>query len=211
MKVKKLLMLIPIFSITTVISMNQTLADNADLQISMINSSELSVVGFDEKIAAEAGNHIVIRNGYKLLISNLTGKEISRIRQNSFPRAIDPKPENLVSGNCGTSYFYIQNIGRGRYQFSTGFDLSTGKARDFSWDLFISSQWTFPNGGSYNFQWSDRGPLILTNHWTSGWKVDQTTAPFGSLHLGRVVKGVVYRSDGAICSSGYPNASVRVF
>lgn len=211
MKAKRLLILIPICSILSVTAMNQTLADNSDFQIGMINSAELSVVGFDEDIAAQAGNRIVIRNGYKILVSNLTGNEISRIRIRSFPRLIDLKPLNFVSGNCGTSYFYIQNIGGGRYQFSTGFDLTTGKARDFSWDLSISSQWSFPNGGSYNFQWSDRGPLILTTHWTSGWKVDQTTAPSGSLHLGIVVKGVVYRSDGAICTSGYPNASVRVF
>jgi hypothetical protein len=52
--------------------------------------------------------------------------------------------------------------------------------------------------------------MFATAHWTSGWKVDRSSAPYGSLHLGRVVKGFAYRTDGVICSSGFPNASVNV-
>jgi hypothetical protein len=192
-------------------SINIASADEAAPLDQGFIASELTVTGIDDAIAASAGNKVIIKNGYKILLSGVTGVEIARIPVKSSSPQIDLTPKNAVSGNCGTSYFYLQNIGKGRYQFSTGFDLVTGKAKDFSWQIQVSSQWFYPNSGSYNFDWSDTGPMFATAHWTSGWKVDRSSAPYGSLHLGRVVKGFAYRTDGVICSSGFPNASVNVF
>jgi hypothetical protein len=191
--------------------MNQANAAETLTSVQNVVAGDLSISGIDEQVAKAAGNQVVIRNGYKVLIDGNTGREIARIRTNLSPGIIDPSPRNAVVGNCGTSYLYIQNLGGKKYQFSTGFDLTVGKSRDFSWQILVNSQWTYPNSGSYNFQWSDSGPMLLTTHWTSGWKVDQSTAPSGSLHVGRVLKGIVYRSDGVICTSGYPTASAYVY
>jgi hypothetical protein len=174
-------------------------------------SSELKVVGIDDAVAQTAGNKVLIKDGFKILIDGATGSEITRIRVASIIGGFGPAPLNAVAGNCGTSYLYMQNLGSRKYQFSTGFDLTVGKARDFSWQILINSQWNYPNTGSYNFQWSDAGPMLLSAHWTSGWKVDQTTAPYGSIHVGRVMKGIVFRSDGVICTSGYPTANISVY
>jgi hypothetical protein len=190
---------------------NAATADDALPLSQRIFASEMTVAGIDDEIAASAGNKVIIKNGYKILLNGITGGEITRIRLLSSSSQIEATPKNAVTGNCGTSYFYLKNIGKGRYQFSTGFDLVTGKAKDFSWQIQVSSQWAYPSSGSYNFDWSDTGPMFATAHWTSGWRVDRSSAPFGTLHLGRVVKGFAYRTDGVICTSGFPNASVNVF
>ena len=173
--------------------------------------SEMTIVGIDDAIAARAGNRVKIGDGYKILINGTTGVEIARVTWKGAKKQKGVSPMGLVTGNCGTSYLYLQNLGSGRYQFSTGFDLSTGYAIDFDWYVSVTAQWTYPNTGSYNFQWSDHGPLWPTQHWTSGWRSDLTEAPSGTTHVGRVTSGRAYRTDGAICYSGYPTASVQVY
>jgi hypothetical protein len=201
--------LIPILALLT--SLQAAKASDSSTEVKEAIPSDLYISGIDEQRAIAAGNQVVVRNGSKVLIDGKTGFEITRIQIKPSSEKIDIVPKNAVAGNCGTSYLYMQNLGGRKYQFSTGFDLSAGKALNFSWQILINSQWTFPRSGSYNFQWSDSGPVLLTAHWTSGWKLDQSTAPSGSLHVGRLMQGVVYRSDGAICTSGYPTASLNVY
>lgn len=176
-------------------------------------SAEMTIVGIDEEIAAKAGNRIKVINGYKILINGFTGLEIARVPLNLNTNKLIGviTPMNVVTGNCGTAYIYLQNLGNSLYQYSTGFDLTSGYAYDFDWYISIIAEWTYPYSGSYNFAWDDHGPLWPSQHWSSGWKVDDTTAPFGTLHVGRVTSGTVYRTDGAICYSGYPTSSVRVY
>lgn len=193
-----------------VVCINLAIADQDLVPNQLVVSTEMSITGIDEKIAVASGNKVLYKNGYKILLNGTSGAEIARVPvKSSFP-VIDPTPSNAISGNCGTSYLYLKNLGKGNYQFSTGFDLATGKAQDFTWKIQVASTWTYPNSGSYNYEWSDTGPMNASAHWTSGWKTDRSTAPYGSLHIGRVIKGFAYRNDGVICTSGYPSASVNV-
>lgn len=178
-----------------------------------ISTSQLAVVAIDNRVAAKAGNKVRVENGFKILYDGATGTELARVAigvgGSSSGGTISPY--NTVTGNCGTSYIYLQNLNNLRYQFSTGWDLTTGSAYNFDWSISVTASWTFPHSGSYYHGWSDAGPLWPTGHWTSGWQQSTTDAPSGTNHFAQVTSGYVYRSDGAVCYAGSATAATTVW
>jgi len=176
----------------------------------------MTVVGIDAAVAERAGNRVAVENGHKVLYDGKTGAELARVALGATTSKTGgvPTPMGVVTGNCGSSYMYLATAPRQNnnlyYQFSTGFDLSTGSAYDFDWYTAFDSSWAY---GTYHFEWSDHGPLIpAKQHWTSGWKTEPTSgAPTGTVFVGRVSSGTAYLTNGAICTSGYPTGSVAIY
>lgn len=190
---------------------SQTLV-NSSTQVA-VATSQLTVGDIDEKTAVRAGNHVRVEKGFKVLYDGVTGAEIARVAigGGGSPRSATVSPYNTVTGNCGTSYIYIQNLNYLKYRYSTGFDLTSGYAYDFHWETKVIASWTYPWSGNYNAEWSDSGPMWPGQHWTSGWRQETTTAPSGNIHQAQVTSGVAYRTDGVVCYAGSANAWTYVW
>lgn len=179
----------------------------------VVATSQLTIGAIDNKVAAKAGNHVRVENGYKVLYDGATGAELARVAigGTGSPSGATVSPYNTVTGNCGTSYIYLQNLNQLKFQFSTGFDLTSGSAYDFHWNTAVTASWTHPSSGGFSSAWSDSGPMWPGQHWTSGWRQDTTTAPSGTIHQAQVTSGTVYRTDGVVCYAGSPNAWTYVW
>lgn len=179
----------------------------------VISTSQLTVGAIDNKVAARAGNHVRVENGYKVLYDGATSAEIARVPIGSggSPNGGTISPYGTITGNCGTSYIYLQNLNNLRYQFSTGFDLTAGSAYDFDWSISVTASWTFPSSGGYGFHWSDSGPMWPGQHWTSGWIQQTTSAPSGAYHVAEVTSGTAYRTDGVVCYAGPATAAAYIW
>lgn len=179
----------------------------------VVATSQLTVGAIDEKVAAKAGNHVRVENGFKVLYDGATGAELARVAIGSAasPSGAKITPYNTVTGNCGTSYIYLQNLNLSRYQYSTGWDLTSGSAFDFHWEVAVTASWTWPSPGSFNSIWGDSGPMWPGQHWTSGWRQGITSAPTGVYHVAQVTSGTVYRTDGAVCYAGSATAAAYIW
>lgn len=176
----------------------------------VVATSQLTVGAIDEKVAVKAGNHVRVENGFKVLYDGATGAELARVAIGSAASTSGGKivPYNTVTGNCGTSYIYLQNLSLGKYQYSTGWDLTSGLAFDFNWEITVTASWS---SGSFSSTWGDAGPMWPGQHWTSGWRQGLTRAPNGIYHFAQVTSGTVYRTDGAVCYAGSATAGAYIW
>jgi hypothetical protein len=175
-------------------------------------SAEMFVGGIDEAQAAKAGNIVRLDGRDKVLIDGRTGAELGRVpadpvvaRERAVRASQGMTPFNEVPGNCGRSHMYLRDVSQNDiYQFKTGFNVISN-AGDFDWKINISAS---TGSGSYNFDWEDSGPMWPDQDWTSGWKNDNT--PLNGWHNARVTYGVAFLTNGNVCYSGHPHASVWV-
>ncbi|MGP3928272.1 hypothetical protein [Streptomyces sp. 8N616] len=169
----------------------------------------MNVGGIDEEAARKAGNKVRIEGDEKVLIDGKTGAEIARIPADADQaREQALSPRNVVTGNCGLSYFFLQDDPNPQqYEWITGF-IVNGSAYDFAWYVNTRGEW---DSGVYNYEWEDVGPMWPDSEWSSEIQTDDTTAPGGTYHYGRVTSGTAYLVDGRVCFSGYPNHSDYVY
>lgn len=164
---------------------------------------EMSVVGIDRQQARKAGNRVVVRDGYDVLIDGATNEELARVpRDKNRGRLSGPQEgpvvQGTVYGKCGSSYIDIwDDSTRGWGRFSTGFNL-VGEAYDFDWYIHIYS-----HNGRENDYWEDHGPMWASPGWTSGNR-GFSTAASGDLHDAYVRSGAAYLTDGRVCYANKP-------
>ncbi len=183
--------------------------------------AQLAVSGIDRAQAAKAGNHVVVRDRYDVLIDGDTGDEIARVPQESNSAnesrpseshahqggpPSGPTTQDYTYGDCGSAYIFLyEDPSLNWGQFETGFHLA-GEAYDFDWYIHIYS-----HGGTENDYWEDHGPLWPSPSWSSGRKGFYTVAS-GDLHDAYVQYGRAYLTDGRICDALRPyDYNVRVY
>lgn len=160
----------------------------------------MTIGDIDEVQARRAGNKVVKRDGYKILIDGKTRRELARVPLPDTIVALD-----TVTGNCGSSYVEIRDkAGDRRVHFSTGFNLNGakgGNAYDFDCTVVIEDA----AGGYGGF--TDSGPMWPSRVWDSG-LVSRPIAGPGYAEL--TAEGTAYLTNGSVCFSGVPRDVERV-
>lgn len=157
------------------------------------SEADMGIIGIDHDQAREAGNRIVVEDGFDVLIDGTTGEELARI-----PNTEGPTTQDTVYGDCGSSFIDIWDDPTPNWgQFETGFNL-VGEAIDFDWYIHIYS-----HNGQENDYWEDHGPMFPSPGWASGTKGFETVAP-NDLHDAYVVNGTAYLTDGRVCGAMAP-------
>lgn len=158
------------------------------------------VTDIDVVQAAKAGNRVVVRGNYRVLIDGRTGVELARVPR-SGAKPGDVSTQNTVYGNCGTSYSYLHEYGGADYYYNTGFNVN-GSAYSYDWNGYVRGEWS---GGADVLEFDFGGGLAFRSSWSSGYRYDSQSAPSGTWYYGRVTYGVAWLTDGRVCTSGYPN------
>lgn len=151
------------------------------------------VGAIDEVQAEKVGNRVVVDGGYQVLIDGVTGEEITKV-----PIFGTIQPQNVVYGDCGTSYFYLYDsiAYDDVLEFETGFDVN-GRAVDIDWWVDIDGP------GGFGTSWFDSSALFFATEWDSGLVEEYTGA--NGWHEGQVRSGSnALLFDGRICFSGMP-------
>jgi hypothetical protein len=110
-------------------------------------------------------------------------------------------PDNVVDGNCGTSYIYEYAVGNAAVDIQTGFSITT-PAVAYYWKY-----WMRDGGGTSSH--THGGGLALRKTW-------DTDDRWGALTRGHATSWVDTGSDallanGGVCTSGGPSASATIY
>lgn len=167
----------------------------------VVVESDMLVTEIDVAQAAKAGNRVVVQGDFRVLISGRTGVELARVPRPGT-RTAEVGAENLVYGNCGSSYFYLGDYSGTDFYYRTGFSVN-GSAYSYDWNGYVSGEWY--SGTDYT-SFDFGGGLAFRSSWTSGYvRSTQDSPNFGVWYYGRVTRGVAWLTDGRVCTSGYPN------
>lgn len=158
----------------------------------------MTVTSFDAVTARRAGNSISTENGGKVL-RDPEGRELARIPQKGGGGQVTPT--NTVTGNCGSSFFYLYDTSGASFAMRTGFSVPSN-AFDFDWYVNVRGENSFQTD---NWDWSDAGPMWPSTSWTSGYVSSTQDTVAGTYYYGRVTYGQAFLVNGAVCTSGYPN------
>lgn len=149
-------------------------------------TTPMQITGFDKSVAAE--------HGYEIK-TGPDGKEYSLkigATRGQAPNAVTP--ENVVSGNCGSSWLWYDAIGGSAAQINTGFNL-TQPATSYWWLV------TIDDGGGHSAQtWS--GGLFFRNRWGVTRTVRNMTHGASGAKVSTASSAILW--DGAVCTSGGP-------
>lgn len=183
-------------------------------------TAQMYYSGIDVAQAESVGNEVVYEDGDQILIDGETGEEILRIPYSTTSLAAaagpfvssggvaTPTGTQTRTGDCGSSTVAIYNDSQSdRYRFSTSWTSTSGPAFDFTWAVTVRANW---GSGTYQYVWGDVGPLALRTSWTSGTRYDFTDAPYGTNHTIWVSTGIIYLTNGGVCTSAEPIASAVV-
>ena len=165
------------------------------------NTQSMTVTGFDNAVAARAGNKITQEGAYSVL-RDAKGIQIARI-PTSKGAAVPTggvQPQNAVYGNCGSSFFYLYDLSGDAFAIRTGFQVKT-TAIAYGWSTFTRGQ----NSWQVDDFSTENGGPIASYSWSSGYvRTTQDTAA-GTYYYGRVTSGWTLLWTGEVCTSGYPN------
>jgi hypothetical protein len=159
----------------------------------------MTVTGFDDQVATAHGYRIVrLPDGRSASIRQdvpLSGDFDAPTRPTE--PVVGPNPTSIVYGNCGSSYFYLYNVGYPKWKVLTGYTVAAPVADILDWQLYLyDPHGSIKEGRSWSgiatgaaWQVADGPPPLLTVH--------------GTYH-GLVADGTVVLVNGAICTSGHP-------
>jgi len=158
------------------------------------------VVGFDADIARANGFTVATRpDGTLYRVEDPVPSTPVPASQLSLPSAV--RPENVVTGNCGSSFVELYDVGVRRYHVSTGFGV-VSPAVGYTWSTNViapsaadnyTHRWHGVLWGNYAFQ-MDGYADIRAGSWTTAKATGWTT------HV-----------NGDICQSLGPISSISVY
>lgn len=159
-------------------------------QLVSTSTVPMTVVGYDEAVARA--------NGYTIRFT-ADGTPYSVKSTTRLGGAGGVTTQNLVTGNCGSSYVWLYDIGDKKYQVSTGFGV-TVSAVQYNWYANVI-------GPNYNYTHTWGGGLWFSNTW-SGTAV-------GLVNIGGTytvkATGHAVLSNGLICNSLGPIANESIY
>ena len=150
----------------------------------------MQVVGFDAKVAAA--------HGYALRKEANGATELVNVRTGSVV------PQNVLGGNCGYSWYFLNKRTAKTWTFNTGFHIDTlkyGAAVDFTWHTHVAG----PAGYSKTDNFG--GALALRATWQSRNKRFHSYGRRGTYH-GVVTSGHAVTVLGAVCYTAHPSATL---
>ena len=154
----------------------------------------MTVTGFDATVAAQ--------NGYEIRTDS-AGRQYSAPQGSSTlapaPGDLSVAPYNVVTGNCGSSYVYLYDIGDKKYRVSTGFGV-VAPAVGYTWSANVV-------GPRYNTTHRWTGGLFFRRTW-QGAAVSLVNV--AGVHTARA-SGWAVLSNGAICRSLGPIDNEAIF
>lgn len=139
----------------------------------------MTVVGYDLAVAKA--------NGYTIKFT-ADGTPYS-VKTNRLLTSGGATTQNLVTGNCGSSYVWLKDIGDKKYQVSTGFGVTVA-AVQYNWYANVI-------GPNYNYTHTWGGGLLFANTW-SGTAVGLVNN--GGYHTVKA-SGHAILSNGLVCNS----------
>ncbi|MBO9556618.1 hypothetical protein [Cellulomonas sp.] len=104
-------------------------------------------------------------------------------------------PDNIVTGNCGSSWVFLYDVGALRYSVDTGFGLVSA-AVSYSWAANVV-------GPAYNYTPAWSGALLLKTAWSAqGARSVSLPGTYSAKSSGTAVlaTGVICRSQGPVAN-----------
>ena len=153
----------------------------------------MALVGFDREVAAA--------NGYEIR-TDAQGVEysvpIGTPSQETLGGGL-VTPQTTVTGNCGSSYVELYDVGTLRYHMKTGFGV-TQAVVSYSWSVTIT-------GPAYSRTYSYGGGLLLRNNWDA---TQTANVVNGGWYSAKAV-GSATTPAGAVCASLGPISTEPIY
>lgn len=149
-------------------------------------TAQMHVTGIDAAVARAHG--FVVR-------TNAAGKQYVARKGST-----GVSPNDVVSGDCGSSYMYLYPDGGDYTTAVTGFNV-TGPAVSYGWNIVVVD-----DAGTAHHSWG--GGLAFDSSWSGSWTSWHSVSGYS---WAEVVSGWAVLWDGDICTSLYPSDSTYVY
>jgi hypothetical protein len=110
-------------------------------------------------------------------------------------------PDNVIDGNCGSSYLYEYAVGNHAVDIQTGFNITT-PAVAYWWKY-----WMHDGGGTSSH--THGGGLALRTSWSDDERWGALTPGPASAWVDTGSDAIL--DDGGVCTSGGPSASTTIY
>jgi hypothetical protein len=145
----------------------------------------MHIVGFNKAVAAA--------HGYEIKTA-ADGRQYS-VKKGAVTAAGDVSTENIVYGNCGSSWLYYNAIGNSSNKIETGFQLN--QAATSYWWLVVM----IDGGGQSSRNWA--GGLLLRTRWGVTSTATGMTHGFSDAYVSTGSSAILW--NGGVCTSGGPS------
>jgi hypothetical protein len=136
----------------------------------------------------------MVVTGVDAAVAKAHGYRVVKINGRSYTEKIgSAAPDNVVSGNCGSSYMWLYSDGSSYTTAVTGFNV-TAAAISYSWQIIVVD-----NAGTAHHSFG--GSLAFDSSWSGSWRSWHSVKGYS---WAEVVSGYALLWDGEICSSLYP-------
>jgi hypothetical protein len=151
-----------------------------------VKTTGMQIVGFDRAVAAA--------HGYEIKTAP-DGREYSVKKGATATAAGGISTQNIVYGNCGSSYLWYNAIGNSSNRIQTGFNLN--QAATSYWWLVVMRD----GGGQSSRNWA--GGLLLRTSWGVTSTVTGMTHGFSDAYVSTASSAILW--NGGVCTSGGPS------